>query len=308
MMTVAYYNGYQYDAAARHASTIGTMLTRVPYKYRQIFFNPQSERYGILIAVLSHTANGAAKIEAFNANLRGALSAMPDSVALDYEFANAERESSQGVTLLINAHALIGQSAKPITSNYWINTADTTPHDLPLRDGKIRLIEFGSTSCWPCVQMYSGLQRIYDLLEHRVEPVIVTGTGSRWGNRVLPSAELAGKYKAWFLDERKISYPIALYKSPYQPAEYGDDVGEYNPNYSEGEPGKHAYIFLGKPTVYLVDGAGIIRRVFVGYSREMEQHIVLAARHLLTESSRTTSSSLSRRSTPVDLSVLSTGP
>jgi hypothetical protein len=100
---------------------------------------------------------------------------------------------------------------------------------------------------------------------------------------VLPLDDATAKFKSWFLDERNVRFPIAFYKQASTPTDYGDATAEDNPNYAH-------YLFLGKPTVYLTDSTGVIRRVFVGYSREMEQDILDAVRHLMPSAISTTSS------------------
>jgi len=273
-MTVAYYNLYQYDVAARHAMAAVELLPQVPYSYRRPLFDQENGRYGVLVDALSRSANGHAAVDALNAKLRAALPAPADSVALDQMFAYEAGQAKEHVDRLIAAHALIGTKGTAITSNYWINTKDTTEHAVPLADGKIRLLEFGSTGCGPCVLMYSALERIYEGFGDKVEPIIVTSTLGAWANRIISPADEVAKFKVWFQDDRKVRFPIALNKTDHVQNEWGDADASANPNYEH-------YIFLGKPTLYLVDGTGTIRRVFVGYSRETEEHITLAVRHLL---------------------------
>jgi hypothetical protein len=276
-MAKAYYDLRRFDAAAQHAVAVVALLPRVPYMYRKPLYDQESGRYGILIDAVSRTPNGKAIIAAMNAQIRASLPASHDSAALDQQFAYEAGKAAEHVDLMIRAHALVGTIGRAVTSNYWINAADTSAHSVSVADGKIRLLEFGSTGCGPCVLMYSALQRMYETFPGQVEPIIVTSTNGVWGNRVVSLDYEAAEFKAWFLEDRKVRFPIALYKRATTATDYGDAMAEDNPNYSH-------YLFLGKPTVYLLDGTGVIRRVFVGYSRETEQHIADAIRYLLPSS------------------------
>jgi hypothetical protein len=277
---LAYYNLNRYDAASRHAIAAVDMLSRVPYRYRAGMYDPEQDRYGVILDALSRIPNGRAAIDTVNARMLASLPPSADSIALDQQFADAATQAKTNVELMITAHGRVGTVASPVTSNYWVNTPDTTEHALALNDGKIRLLEFGSTGCAPCVEMYAAFQRVYEAFPGRVEPIVVTGTNGSWANRLIEPVEESIRLKEWMLNDHKVRFPVVLYRRGRIATDYGDNPEGGDPNYTSA-----GYIFVGKPTTYLVDGTGTIRRVFVGYSRELERYMFDAVRHLLAEQS-----------------------
>jgi hypothetical protein len=281
-LAFAYYNLSQYDDAARHAVSAIELLSQVPYKYRMGMYEPEEDRYGVILDAVSHTSKDRTSIEKINTLYRAALQVPADSAALDIRFGMAAERAKGNAERMITAHAKVGMKATPLISNYWINTPDTTEHTQRLDDGKIRLLEFGSTGCAPCLWMYSAFQRIYETFPGKVEPIVVAGTNGSWANRLIEPVEESIRLKEWMLTEHKIRFPVVMYRRERIPTDYGDNIEGGDPNYTKG-----GYIFVGKPTTYLVDGTGTIRRVFVGYSRELEQHMFDAVRHLLAEQAGT---------------------
>jgi hypothetical protein len=109
-----------------------------------------------------------------------------------------------------------------------------------------------------------------------VEPVMLTWTFGHWGNRfVEPAAEIS-HLKAYFVNEVKVMHPIGIWAGRKIPHEDGGLTPELPANFAD-------YPLFGKPMLWIVDGRGIIRRVFTGFDRDIEQQMTRTVEFLLRE-------------------------
>jgi hypothetical protein len=80
----------------------------------------------------------------------------------------------------------------------------------------------------------------------------------------------------YFLTQAKMTYPIGIWAGRKHPTEDDGLVPEESLNIKN-------YPIMGKPILVIVDGKGMIRRVFTGYEMETETLIARTVEFLLRE-------------------------
>lgn len=110
-----------------------------------------------------------------------------------------------------------------------------------------------------------------------IQVVYGTSTQGSWGNRLVEPEDEAKRLENHFVNYLKATIPIALWKSKKVATEDGGLIpGDWGPNIKR-------YPLVAKNTIWMLDGEGKIRRIFLGYSREKEDQIVKVVQFLLRE-------------------------
>jgi hypothetical protein len=271
---------------ARHGIRALLQFAAVPYIEREPGLI--TGIYLWTIEALSGLPEGRGQIEWLNRVLRdpSLTTPPPNVVALDSGFLQEGRGRRGRIEIGIKEAALLGQVGTPLVSNYWVNRPTTDSAVVPVTDGKIRLLEIFSYGCDGCVAALHGLQRIQGRFPTTVEAVATTFTMGVWANRFVSPDEEARRLHDYFVNNLKVSFPIAIWKWPKVQHEDGGYRLANNdaPGGSLwGSPNMLHYPLIVKPTIYLLDGHGRIRRIFMGGSREIEAQMLQAVEFLHRE-------------------------
>jgi hypothetical protein len=113
--------------------------------------------------------------------------------------------------------------------------------------------------------------------------VYATSTQGSWANRIVPPEGELEHLVPFYLQRLKLQFPISIWKSSLAPTESYDHSPEtYGPNFRN-------YPLAFKPNIYVIDGTGKIRRVFIGaMSPERETQLVRLLQSLLHEQANST--------------------
>lgn len=101
------------------------------------------ELYTATVDALSGQPNGQARIAALNAILDATIVAPRALIALDSAFVKQANDYQTQFKILKVANTMLGRVGYPIISNYWINRPSSDSADMPVNDGKIRILAFG---------------------------------------------------------------------------------------------------------------------------------------------------------------------
>jgi thiol-disulfide isomerase/thioredoxin len=262
------------------------LLPLVPYLYR----SPGNEiglRYLEVAQALSGQPDARAKIEALNAVLRSTYAPPPaEYVALDSGFIGESRYRQSEVEEMIRNVALLGTQGVPLVSNYWVNRPTTDSAVIPVNDGKIRLIENFSYGCDGCLSALHSLQRIQNRFPESVQAMATAFTLGYWANRLVPPDEEAQRLNDYFTKQLKVTFPVAIWKwKKVRKEDGGERLEQLNDNVWATPIGLK-YPILGKPTTFILDGQGRIRRIFIGGGREIEPLMIDAVEFLQREAAQ----------------------
>jgi hypothetical protein len=232
--------------------------------------------YPTVIDALSGQPGGKNRIDSLNALAKAVLIPSPSLVARDPEFAKHGREYQEQLNTLIAATSKIGSQGAPLVSNYWLNRPTRDSAQIPVNDGKIRVLEVATYGCPACVIALHGMQRLQNALPD-IEVFMLSWTLGSWANRLVDADEEVARLTEYFLNHEKITIPIAIWKATKVPNQDGGMTPEnYGPNIEH-------YPLAGKPMIWVLDGRGMIRRVFTGYSRDTERQILRTVQFLRRE-------------------------
>jgi len=265
------------------------LVGAIPFEYRAVFFNPGIPFiYASVVDALGGQPNGPEQIRAMNARLLATTKVPQALLAQDSSFSYVGenyRELLEGNEAMAER---VGQPGAPLVANYWANRG--TSHDsqtVVVNDGKIRVIEIGSFSCAPCVQAVSGLERLHQRYPGVEFNFMTAGTGM-WGNRTIDPKVEADRLTKHFSDDLHATFPIGIAMPTKQVATEDDGVANVIST-ETWDPGH--YPQPGKPTFYVLDGHGKVRRVLAGYGRDREETLATILDFLQHETAATPSHS-----------------
>jgi hypothetical protein len=292
LMSVYYFLGRNAEVV-RHGMAAMALLPQMPFDERGMeYWAPYV--YPTTLDALLGLPDASAQIAALTAAFRAGATIPPAElarlVAHDSMYAKMAKAFTYRVNDAVRVNAKLGTSGAPIVAHYWVNRGAPDSATIPVNDGKIRLLQSGNTDCAPCLQGFYGMQRLHEQFPE-IEPTALIFTWGGWGGKIVDGAVEAAHLRDFFLTRVKATYPVAIW------------AGKRIPNQDDGydveiSPNLKTYECIGKPTFWLVDGKGRIRKIFVGYGRDMELQIARSIEFLLAES-RTVSSSASVSSSPV---------
>jgi hypothetical protein len=259
-----------------------SLVDRVPFELRgAAVYNPGiAFSYAAVVDALSGQPDGRAKIRAMNEQLEAGTTAPAAYVARDSFFSYIAERYHGEIHAQVVMSERVGQQGTPLVANYWVNRGATRDSQtVAVNDGTIRVIEIGSYTCGPCVAAVFGLDRLHQR-HPAVEFNFMTFGGSTWGNRIVEPKVAADRLAEQFLQKWKVTIPIGIaMPTKLVPTEDGGEAAEIS------TPTWHAdnYPQSSKPTIYILDGKGMIRRVLGGYSRDLDEHIAATIEFLQRE-------------------------
>jgi hypothetical protein len=264
---------------------LGTQVLHLGRKVPYVDGNTAMWMYYKVVDALSGEPDAPKKIAELTALLRSTYRPPPrEAIALDSGFIKAGKWEYMSMEEMIQRAAKLGTPMAPLLSNYWVNRPTTDSAVIPVNDGKIRLIEVFSYGCDGCVQAMFGLQRIQDRFPHAVQAIGTTFTLGFWANRLITPDDEAKRLHDYFATQLKLTFPVAIWKWKKIRKPNGGEEGEG----VWDTPNGINYPLIVKPTVYVVDGKGRLRRIFFGGGRDQEALMVQTVEFLLREAGQTT--------------------
>jgi hypothetical protein len=299
LLEIYYILGRSADVV-RHGTRTCQRVSAMPFAHRAMFY-AFDEVYGPTVEALAAQPNARTKIEEVSRLIRATALPSPQLVAFDSAYYDLGRGYRSTAERWIAGNAKLGTSAAPLVGHYWLNqpaiqtrrTSRTTgtfgaelvnaslaPKDGPIpvsiADGKIRLIEVANLGCAPCVLQLYAMERFKQQYPG-IEPIMLTWTSGSAANRLIDAEEEVRALRKYFIDEAKLTYPIGIWAGKKVRNEDGG-LTPLPPAYLD-----HDYPLFGKPMTYVVDGQGTIRRIFSGYSRNIERQMRQTIEFLLRE-------------------------
>jgi hypothetical protein len=271
-----YYGMGQSRLVAQHGSRAIVLSGIMRYQDRVVMFPdaPVDPLYLITMEAVSGQSGGRARVEELNAVLKAAATTVPPGDATYREIRGLyERKLAE----YLKTGAMLGKPAQPLIASYWINRASSDSATLLLNDGKIRLVEVSDHGCAPCIGAMYGMQRVQKRYPN-IEPVFTTVTFGYWGNRFVEPDEETTLLIDYFRTTLKdVRFPIGILKrTKVHNEEGGWAPGSSGINY-DNYPG------IVKPTIWLVDGKGVVRNVFSGFGHDVEEQMARSIAFLQQE-------------------------
>jgi hypothetical protein len=242
-----------------------------------------SEPHMTLCLALSGQPGGIAKIQELNKKRMQQTKVPPELMTRDSTaWAIAQMWGERQVKEDAAVSERLGLPGTPLFADYWINRGPTRDSQtVAVNDGKIRIIELGGLGCEGCVLAMFMLERLGKKFPG-LESVTIQMSGTTRGNRVVGAKVVADDIANHILSKMHLTYPYGI-KMPNgtQPTEDDGEIATYNTEiFGVGE-----YPMLGgKPTLYIVDGHGVIRFVCVGAGLERERQFERVLEFLQKES------------------------
>jgi len=291
----AYREAHRYDDLIRHGFAMAAHVPNAPFFGREPMLgggwlpNTTVEH---MAEVLALRPGGRAQFERLQEML-GAVTAMPkDSIALDSMF--YWQGLYYSMTLKSNAafFAMLGLTPGDIYMKYWVNMPNPGPGTMKMSDGTIHIVEIGGYTCASCIDALAALQRLHEVFPTIVPVFAITTTG-QWGNRTIqPDSEVVF-LRDMFLNQRKVTIPIGIWGSRLVRNDDGDLVQDS----TDVTTVFQQYKQFGKPTIYVVDGKGRIRKAYGQFDRHVEMKLYEDIRFLLDEQ-RVNGTTTSERTIP----------
>ena len=177
----------------------------------------------------------------------------------------------------IQRYSLIGNVGASLQGDYWLNTpAETKQLELP---GKVTLIQFTAHWCVPCKKSYPAMMKYHN--QYAKAGLRVVFSTELYGffekqQDLKPEAEMAAN-RGYYLEHYKIPFPVAVQKSP-----------ERKPNEPPAaQLNGTQYRVGGIPQIVLLDRAGVVRLVMVGWDPANEERTTRLIETLLNEAPKT---------------------
>jgi hypothetical protein len=279
LVDVYYQMGRSADVI-RHGVRAIQLVNVMPFNNRVVMFPSGSGVYFSTLDALTGKPNYKTTVAQLNAVLSESVVPSPALVALDSDYFYHGRYYKSSLDKYVEAGALLGNRSDPMISNYWINRPSSDSQSVSVTDGKIRVVEIGSYYCAPCLVALQGMQRIQTAFPD-IEVMMMTGTLGFWANRLVEADEEVRQLTTYYRDTAKVTIPVGIWKGKKVSNDNGETVPEGGPTFAK-------YPLVGKPTIWILDGKGIIRRIFPGYSRDVETEIAKTVRFLQREVAGTT--------------------
>jgi hypothetical protein len=278
-LTNAYYLLGRSADVVRHGTRVIELVGRMPFHNRSMFLPYGGRVYSQVMGAVAGMSDGRIHMTQLNEMLRTFTVPPASLVALDTAFIVMGQGYQDALQFLQSGMAQLGTPGKPLISNYWINRGSSRDSALvPVNDGKIRVISVGGPGCLACLNSLHGLQR----LKHRFNDIEVVGcmhTSGAWANRLVEPADEADRLADHFINTMHLTIPVAIWKGPKQVNEDGGMTpADAGPNWKN-------YRLIVKPTLFILDGRGVVRHIRVGYRHDTEEQLARTIQFLELEAS-----------------------
>jgi len=269
----------------RHGMMEVALAGQLEYYDRLVAFSPQGGRaYAEIVDALSGQPNAHSRIDSVNAILKRATAASAADLAWNPDYTWRQQDYEQMLKGMMTTSLRIGTKAQNVEGNYWINMPRSDSQTMSLSDGRIHVLDISNYTCTGCLVTMTRLQRVQDKYP-AIQIVTATWTTGAWGNRLVSPEYEVEQLRQAYTGHLKIRYPITIWKGN----KVVNEDGGLTP--ADGGPNLAHYPMVGKPNLYVIDGNGIIRRVYISFSPEDEAPMARLIEYLLHEQSGNTRAS-----------------
>jgi len=219
-----------------------------------------------LVRSLAGLPNGYTRIDSLLIVLKREAAPTPAEVARDTLLRVLQQEMQPQAEHLFAQVAWYGKPMPPFIATHWLNhdrpplvsDAALGARTLALDDGIIRIVAFGWFSCGGCQAGLRNAQKASPLLPKGVEVIFNERSEGTFNGDFVEPEEEAQDLKKWYIDRRHFTFPIAIWAPVKDSTPGGGALPRESPLW------KALQISVG-PTVYIVDGRGVIRYMGFGF-------------------------------------------
>jgi hypothetical protein len=259
-----YYVLGQTGDVVRHGLRAIELIEKMEFVDRLTMYSPAGAKsYAEIIDALSGQPNARARIDTVNAALERMATPSAALLAKSPEC----KWQSEGYAYILHqmmaTSRRIGTRAEDVEGNYWVNMPSSAPQTMSMANGKIHVLIISNYTCEGCLIAMARLQYIQDKYPS-IQCVTATWTVGAWANRLVEPEEEVEKLREAYTGRLKIRYPISIWKGEKKL----NDDGGMTPE--DGGPNLEHYPLTSKPNIYVVDGKGIIRRVYITFDQRDE--------------------------------------
>jgi thiol-disulfide isomerase/thioredoxin len=167
-------------------------------------------------------------------------------------------------------YALVGKPGAPIVAEYWLNAPAGTKTYSP--KGNVTLLEFSAHWCGPCHMSYPAVTRLHKKYAARgLKTVFATNLyGFIHDRQNLTPAQEVEADREYFLKEQALPAQIAINPEP------DENAGKSDPNSANYKVG-------GIPHIAIIDKAGMIRMIVIGWDPASETRLDTMLDQLISE-------------------------
>jgi len=256
----------QTDSAVAWGLRAYTVPTDMSYEERAgniLFYGGQLIA---LVRSLAGLPNGEARIDSLLTVVKGYVMPRPAEVAKDTLLSLFQRLIQPQAADLFGKVAWIGKPMPPFVATHWLNVtrpetiSDAAPgaRTLRLDDGVIRIVGFGWFGCGGCQIALRNVQQSLRVLPPGVQVIFnERSEGSFYGDFCEPDEE-ADDLRKWYVERKHYTFPIAIWAPVKDSTPGGGLVPRESPLW------RALHVSVG-PTVYIVDGHGMIRYLGFGF-------------------------------------------
>ncbi len=226
-----------------------------------------------LITLGRRLGNANAMISGFESLARSAADRLqPDSALAMLDAAEKELGAEKTAPRFADfrhRYALIGTKATPLAATWWLNSGPS-PATVQPGDGKVHLLEFTAHWCVPCKNSYPGLRAIAERFKGQgFEGVMVTQLFGYLGQqRPLTQVQEVAADSVFYIKEHALPFRVAVSARA---------AGQQQPE------NEIDYRVTGYPQIVLIDRAGIIRQIVIGWDQGNTKRIGDMIEHLLRQ-------------------------
>jgi len=257
----------QSDSAATWGLSAYALIKDMSYEARA-FSLTKGMPLMTLARNLAGLPNGLARLDSVLTVLKRESAPRSAEVAADTMLRVLQQDVSAQTQDAFTMVSWIGKPMPPFIATHWLNhdqpttVSDAAPgaRTLRLDDGVIRIIGFGWFSCPGCQLALRRAQLALSQLPTGVEVLFnERSIGDFRGSYVEPEEE-AEALRKWYLDRKHYTFPIAIWAPVKDSTPWGGLMPRESPLW------RALQIKVG-PTLYLVDGRGIIRYMGFDFPR-----------------------------------------
>jgi thiol-disulfide isomerase/thioredoxin len=173
---------------------------------------------------------------------------------------------------VLTRYAQVGKRGAVIQAQHWFNIPSGKTRYTP--DGAVTLVEFTAHWCGPCRKSYPAVARLQHAYGSRgMQSLFVTTTyGFFEKEKDITPAQEASYDSVYYLTRHEMPVQVAVYETP-----------ETSSGAPPAMPNETAYNVSGIPQLVLLDRAGVIRMIVVGWDPATEAHLKTMIETLLSE-------------------------
>jgi hypothetical protein len=232
------------------------LLPNLPFEDRLLGMNGSLHlRVADLLLGTPGTPDGPAKLHVVDSLLIAMARPSPERVQLD----SGTLWPGQRMIRMVQADSAfaftLGRPGPPVTGTTWINSTDSGPHEQRVDDGRIYLLDFfplGAPTVLAAQLSLDGLQR---RLGHAAQVIGITAVTGHWGLQFVDPEDEVQRWQHFFLQDLRLTFPIAVWSKPKQRTERGGMLPPQNPSVA-------AYHMPGGIGVVVIDAHGRVRGLF----------------------------------------------